>query len=274
MNFQTLQAKIKTGEIDTVVVAFPDVFGRLVGKRFTGQFFLDSVADHGTHGCNYLLTVDIEMEPMTGFKLANWEKGFGDFEFRPDLKTLRLLPWQPGSALVICDLHHHDGRIVAESPRGTLQRQLALLSKRKFSCNIASELEFFVFNTTYHDAFASDYRNLVPSSDYRIDYHIGQPSRDESFFRAIRNMMCAARVPVESSKGEWGRGQHEVNFTYSDALTMADMHVVFKEGIKELAAQQNRSVTFIAASPRAKAICFGTRKSRPARSCFGNFSAV
>ena len=246
MNFQTLQAKIRTGEVDTVIVAFPDVFGRLVGKRFTGSFFLDSVAEHGTHGCNYLLTVDIEMEPMSGFKLANWDKGFGDFAFRPDLKTLRLLSWQPATALVICDLCDHHGEPVAESPRAVLQRQMELLARRKFACNIASELEFFLFNTSYHDAFASDYRKLVPSSDYRIDYQIAQPTQDEPFFRAVRNMMCAARVPVESSKGEWGRGQHEVNFTYADPLTMADMHVLFKQGIKELVAQNNRSVTFMA----------------------------
>src|SRR5213593_4173217 len=136
MNLQQLKARVDKDEIDTVITVFPDVFGRLVGKRFTGQFFIDEVARGGTHGCNYLLTVDIEMEPMTGFKLANWEKGFGDFEFRPDLKTLRLLPWQPGSALVICDLHHHDGRSVAESPRATLQRQLGLLARRKLGCNI------------------------------------------------------------------------------------------------------------------------------------------
>jgi glutamine synthetase len=246
MNLQALQAKVRTGEIDTVIVAFPDVFGRLVGKRFTGPFFLDSVADHGTHGCNYLLTVDIDMEPMTGFKLANWEKGFGDFAFRPDLKTLRLLPWQPGTALVICDLCDHHNQPVAESPRAVLQRQVELLARRKFLCNIASELEFFLFNTSYHDAFASDYRTLTPSSDYRIDYQITQPTRDEPFFRTIRNMMGGARVPVESSKGEWGRGQHEVNFTYADPLTMADMHVLFKQGVKELAAQDKRSVTFMA----------------------------
>jgi glutamine synthetase len=246
MNLNGLRAKIKAGEIDTVVVAFPDVFGRLVGKRFTGEFFLNSVAAHGTHACNYLLTVDIEMEPMTGFKLANWEKGFGDFEMRPDPNALRLLPWQPGAALVICDLFHHDGKAVAESPREVLKQQIAVLGPKKLVCNIASELEFFLFNTPYQEAFAKDYRNLTPSSDYRIDYQITQPSRDEPLFRSVRNMMCAARVPVESSKGEWGRGQHEVNFTYSDPLGMADMHLVFKQGMKELAAQQNRSVTFMA----------------------------
>ena len=246
MNLQTLRAKVKSGQIDTVIVAFPDVFGRLMGKRFTGSYFVDSVAQHGTHACNYLLTVDIEMEPLTGFELANWDKGFGDFEMRPDLTTLRALPWQPAAALVICDFHHHDGKVVAESPRALLQRQVDLLGRKKFVCNIASELEFFLFNTSYHDAFAANYRDLTPSSDYRVDYQIMQPTRDEPLFRSIRNMMGDARVPIESSKGEWGRGQHEINFPYADPIGVADLHVLFKQGVKEIAAQQGRSVTFMA----------------------------
>jgi glutamine synthetase len=245
MNLQILKTKIKSGAIDTVIVAFPDVFGRLVGKRFTGQFFLDSVADHGTHGCNYLLTVNIEMDPMDGFKLANWEKGFGDFGLRPDFNSLRLVPWQPGTALVICDSFHHDGKLVDEAPRSVLRRQLDLLAKPKQACCIASELEFFLFNNSYHDAFEAEYRNLTPSSDYRIDYHTMQPARDEALMRAVRNMMGAARVPVETSKGEWGRGQHEINFRYAEPLPMADMHVIFKQGIKEIAAQHGKSITFM-----------------------------
>src|SRR3954471_19364676 len=246
MTFATLQSHIKRGDIDTVVVAFPDVFGRLVGKRFTAPYFLEHVAKGGTHACNYLLTVDIEMEPMSGFRLANWEKGFGDFEMRPDLGTLRLLPWQEAAALVICDFHHHDGEIVDESPRAVLRRQLDSLSRQKLACNIASELEFFLFNSSYHEAFAANYRDLPASSDYRVDYQIMQPTRDEPLFRAIRNMMGEAGVPVESSKGEWGRGQHEINFPYSDPMSIADMHTLFKQGVKEIAAQQNRSVTFMA----------------------------
>src|SRR6266446_3524078 len=169
MDLQSLRLKIKRGEIDTVIVGCPDVFGRLVGKRFTGQFFLENVLGHSTHGCSYLLTVDIEMEPMTGFSLANWEKGFGDFEMRPDLSTLRLLPWQPATALVLCDLRQHGGSPVAEAPRTLLQHQVDLLARKKFICQIASELEFFLFNNTYADAFAGGYRDLTPSSDYRID---------------------------------------------------------------------------------------------------------
>src|SRR5688572_3069824 len=147
MTLQTLKSKIKSGELDTVIVAFPDVFGRLVGKRFTGQFFLDHVAAHGTHGCNYLLTVNIEMDPMDGFKVANWDKGFGDFEMRPDMSTLRVLPWQPGTALVLCDYLHHDGKLVGEAPRSVLRQQIEAIAKKKFTCYIAGELEFFLFNT-------------------------------------------------------------------------------------------------------------------------------
>jgi len=246
MNLQTLKTKIKSGQIDTVIVAFPDVFGRLVGKRFTGRFFLENVADHGTHGCNYLLTVNIEMDPMDGFKVANWEKGFGDFEMRPDLSTLRILPWQTAAALVICDFRHDNGRLVDEAPRTILQKQVESLRKKKLICHIASELEFFLFNNSFHDAYAAGYRNLTPSSDYRIDYHTMQPARDEPLFRSMRNMMLEARVPVESSKGEWGRGQHEINFIYDQPVPMADMHVLFKQGVKEIAAQHGRSVTFMA----------------------------
>ena len=246
MKLEGLKRRIKSGDIDTVIVAAPDVSGKLVGKRFTGQTFIDTVAKHGTHGCNYLLTVDIEMEPQTGFRLANWEKGFGDFEFRPDLETLRILPWQTATALVLCDFHHHDGKRVNEAPRSVLRLQLERLTKRGFICNIASELEFFLFNTTYPDALASGYRTLPPASDYRIDYHIMQPTQDESLFRQIRNDMVAAEIPVESSKGEWGRGQHEINFIYNEPLRIADMHSIFKQGVKEIATQRGKCVTFMA----------------------------
>jgi glutamine synthetase len=246
MKLEELKRQIDNGEIDTVIVAAPDVSGKLVGKRFTSRMFADTVARQGTHGCNYLLTVDIEMEPQTGFRLANWEKGFGDFEFRPDLETLRILPWQAATALVICDFHHHDGQRVNEAPRSVLRLQLERLAQRGLTCNIASELEFFLFNTTYHEAFASGYRTLPPSSDYRIDYHVTQPTQDEPLFRQIRNDMVAAEIPVESSKGEWGRGQHEINFIYNEPLRVADMHSVFKQGVKEIATQRGKSVTFMA----------------------------
>ena len=246
MNLNQLKARIKSGAIDTVIVAFPDAFGRLMGKRFRGDYFLSDVAKHGTHSCNYLLTVNLEMDPLDGFKVANWDAGFGDFEMRPDLDTLRVLPWQPATAMVLCDYLRHDGKYVAEAPRSVLRRQLELVGKQGYTCYCATELEFYLFNQSYHSAHTAGYRDLQPSSDYRIDYHIMQPTRDEPFMRAIRNGMTAAGVPVESSKGEWSRGQHEINFTYDEPLEMADMHVVFKHNVKEIADQHGKAVTFMA----------------------------
>jgi glutamine synthetase len=186
------------------------------------------------------------MDPLEGFKVANWEAGFGDFVLRPDLDTIRVLPWQPGAALVICDHVQHGGAFVAENPRSVLRRQLGLLREKGLTCYCASELEFYLFNQSYHSAYAAGYRDLQPSSDYRIDYHLMQPTRDEALMRAIRNGMTEARVPVESSKGEWSRGQHEINFIYDEPLPMADMHVLFKQGVKEIAEQNGKSISFMA----------------------------
>lgn len=246
MNLQQLKAQVRSGKIDTVIVALPDPFGRLVGKRFRAEVFLDSVAKHGTHGCNYLLTVNLEMDPLDGFKVASWEKGFGDFSLQPDLETLRPIPWQPGAALVICDHVKQDGSFVAEAPRSVLRRQLQRISGKGFTCFCASELEFYLFNQSYHSAFANGYRDLQPSSDYRIDYHLMQPTRDEPLMRTIRNDMTAAGIPIESSKGEWSRGQHEINFTYAQPLPMGDLHVLFKQGIKEIAEQHGKCISFMA----------------------------
>lgn len=246
MTLKELTQLVRSGTIDTVIVAAPDPFARLVGKRFRADHFLKSVARHGTHACNYLLTVNMEMDPLDGFKVASWETGFGDFGMAPDLSTLRRLPWQPGTAFVLCDFLHHGGGRVAEAPRSVLRAQLDRLAKDKLTCYCASELEFYLFNQTFSSAFQSGYRDLAPSSDYRIDYHLMQPTHDEPILRAIRNQMTEARIPVESSKGEWSRGQHEVNFVYDTPLPMADMHVLFKQGVKEIAAQQGRSVTFMA----------------------------
>jgi len=253
MNLGSLKSQIRARKIDTVLVALVDPFGRLVGKRFRADVFLDSVAKHGTHGCNYLLTVNMEMDPLDGFKLASWDTGFGDFAFVPDLDTIRVLPWQPGAALVLCDHVHHNGKLVAESPRSVLRHQLENLAKRGLTCFCATELEFYLFNQTYHSAFASGFRDLIPSSDYRIDYHLMQPTRDEGLMRAIRNGMTTARVPIESSKGEWSRGQHEINFIYAEPIPMADMHVVFKHGIKEVAEQHGKSISFMAKYAPAEA---------------------
>ncbi len=245
MNLAQLKSKIGRGEIDTIQVVFPDPIGRLLGKRVTGRHFLDSILPDGTHGCNYLLTVDMEMEPVPGFKLANWESGFGDFSFKVDISTLRPIPWIPGTALVICDLFHHDEKPVEECPRQVLRRQLEALKKDGFNCFAASELEFFLFNQTYHEAVEKRFVDLTPSSDYRIDYHVSQPARDEAIMKALRNQMDAADIPIESSKGEWGKGQHEVNFIYDEPLAMADRHVVFKQGAREIAAQNGKCITFM-----------------------------
>lgn len=246
MNIKALRLAIQRGDIDTVIVVFPDVNGRLVGKRCTGQYFLDEVAAHGTHACNYLLTVDIEMEPQTGFRVANWEQGFGDFEMRPDLETLREVPWQPGAAMVICDFCRPGGMPAPEAPRTVLIRQVIALLQKKFDCAIASELEFFLYNQSYHDAFQKGYRDLTPSSDYRIDYHTMQTARDEGLMRMLRNSMEQAGIPIESSKGEWGRGQHEINFSYGEPVETADRHTIFKQGVREIVAEGGRAVTFMA----------------------------
>ncbi|MBT5926950.1 MAG: glutamine synthetase, partial [Verrucomicrobia bacterium] len=225
--------------------AFPDALGRLVGKRFTGSFYLDQVATHGTHACNYLLAVNMEMDPMKGFQVANWEQGFGDFEMRPDSSTLKILSWQSGTAIVICDYLHHDGSPVEEAPRSVLRKQLNRLAKAKTTAFMASELEFLLFDQTYSEAFDAGYQSLRPSSDYRIDYHILQPGRDESIIRAMRNELTASGIPVECSKGEWSRGQHEVNVEYSEAMEMADRHVIFKQAIKDIAHKSGKSASFI-----------------------------
>ncbi|PAW86880.1 MAG: glutamine synthetase [Pedosphaera sp. Tous-C6FEB] len=253
MTLAELRRLVRSGTIDTILVAFPDPFGRLVGKRFRADFFLDSVVKHGTHGCSYLLTVNMDMDPLDGFKVANWATGFGDFGFRPDLDTVRALPWQPGAAMVLCDFVRESGELVAEAPRSLLRRQLELLAKEGMTCLCASELEFYLFNQSYHAAHTGGYRDLQPSSDYRIDYHLMQPTRDEPLMRAIRNGMCAARVPVESSKGEWSRGQHEINFTCGAPLPMADMHSLFKQGVREIAEQHGKAVTFMAKYAPAEA---------------------
>ncbi len=246
MNLDQLLSSIADGTIDTVQVAAPDMLGRLVGKRYTGQCFAKDVVQGTTHGCSYLLAVDPEMEPQEGYRLANWDTGFGDFEMRPDLAAICPLPWEAASALVFADFHHHDGAPVAQAPRSLLRTQIARLAERGWKANIASELEFYLFNEDYAAAAQKGWSGLTASSDYRIDYHLLQPGRDEALFRAMRNGMLAAGIPIENSKGEWGRGQHEINMTYSDPLAMADRHTVFKGGAKHLAQAHGKSISFMA----------------------------
>jgi glutamine synthetase len=237
---------IEQGEVDTVVTAFPDHFGRLVGKRVTGQFFLEETVPHGMHACNYLLTVDMEMEPMPGYALTRWETGYGDFLGIPDLATLRVLPWVEKSALVLCDLVSEEGEPIEESPRRILRRQIERAAAMGFAMMAGSELEFYMFRETYGSARRKRYRDMAPGSDYLIDYHLLDTSKDEPLMRAIRNGMNAAAVPVEFSKGEWGKGQHEINLRNGSALEMADRHTIYKNGVKEIARQHDAAITFMA----------------------------
>jgi glutamine synthetase len=241
-----LEALIKKGDVDTVLTVFADGLGRLMGKRVVGRYFLDHVLHEGVHACIYLFTVDMEMDPLPGFKLTSWERGYGDMKLAPDLSTWRLLPWLPKTALVFCDVYTEEGEPIEEAPRWVLRRQLERATKAGYRVKTASELELYLFKESFDEARAKRYHGLTPVSSYLEDYHILQTSREEPLVRAIRNGMEAARVPVEFSKGEWGRGQEEINLRYADALEMADRHVLYKHGVKEIAWQQGCSVTFMA----------------------------
>lgn len=257
MNLEQLTQKIRAGEIDTVIVAFPDVFGRLSGKRFTASYFLDAVAKHGTHVCSYLITLNLEQDPWDDFAVANWDKGFNDFHMVPDNDRIFPVPWMPGTALVIGDLEHDDHTPVAEAPRNVLKRLVGTAARDGYHCEMASELEFFLYEGSGREAFRAGYADLVPSSDHRIDYDILHTGADEDIMRAARNQFPIAGVPVENSKGEWGRGQHEINFTHGDPLLVADRHVFFKQGMKEIARQHGKTATFMAKP----------RESEPGSSC-------
>jgi glutamine synthetase len=241
-----ITAGIADGSIDTVVLAFPDMHGRPVGKRVTPGFFSSHVAEHGIEVCDYLLAVDVDMNPLPGYHFANWDLGYGDMVATPDYDSARLIPWLPGTALVICDLTDVGGAPIDVSPRQILRRQIERATERGFTVQSATELEFFLFHDTYEEAQEGGWRNLTPHTSTIEDYQLLQTSREEYVLRRIRNEMCAADIPVEFSKGEAGRGQHEVNVTYTDALRTADRHLVFKNGIKEIATQEGRAATFMA----------------------------
>jgi glutamine synthetase len=246
ISLEELRTEVETGAIDTVVVAFTDMQGRLMGKRVHAEFFLEDSLDHGVEGCNYLMALDMEMDPKPGYALASWDQGYGDFRMEPDLETLRRIPWLEGTALVLADLHGHDGSAVAPSPRQVLKAQVERAEGVGYTPMFGSELEFFLLKETYEEAHAKHYRDLTPSVPYILDYHVLATSFDEPFIRQLRNGMHAAGIPVESSKGEAWPGQHEINFRFADAVTMADNHVVYKNGAKELAHLNGCSVTFMA----------------------------
>ena len=246
LTLNALEDLVRSDQVDTVLAVVPDGFGRLMGKRLVGRFFLDSVARQGLHACIYLFTVDMEMEPMPGFALASWQRGYGDMALVPDLATLRAIPWLPRTALVFCDVYAEDGAPIEEAPRWILRRQVERARAMGYVVKAAAELELYCFKESFAEARAKRYHGLTPVSDYLEDYHILQTSREEPLMRAIRNAMEGADVPVECSKGEWGRGQEEINLRYAEALEMADRAALFKHGVKEVADQQGRSVTFMA----------------------------
>jgi glutamine synthetase len=244
LTFDALKAAVKAGEIDTVVVAMTDMQGRLIGKRFQAEFFVDGAYDE-THACDYLLANDIDMEPVPGYAAASWDKGYGDFVLKPDMSTLRRTPWLEGTALVLCDVLDHHHRDVAHSPRAVLKKQIARLVERKMSVLCASELEFYLFNESFESASKKRYHGLDTASAYIEDYHILQTTKEEGVMRAIRRGLQGAGIPVENSKGEWGPGQEEINVRYADALAMADNHVILKNAVKEIAHAQGKAVTFM-----------------------------
>ena len=241
-----LAAEVEAGTIDTVVCAFTDMQGRLMGKREQAEFFLEETVGHGLEGCNYLLALDMEMDPQPGYAMASWERGYGDFHLLPDLATLRRVPWLEGTALVLCDVAWEDGSPVVASPRQVLAAQVERARAAGFEPMIGSELEFYLLKETYAEAHAKHYRDLTPSVPYILDYHVLATTYDEGLIRQIRNGMQAAGIPVESSKGEAWPGQQEINFRYADALRMADNHVIYKNGAKEIAHENGCSITFMA----------------------------
>jgi glutamine synthetase len=247
LTLDELGALVEAGEIDTVVVGFTDLYGRLAGKRFDASFFLDTVAADGTHGCDYLLTVDMEMEPVSGYKFASWELGYGDVHLVPDLGSLRRADWLDRTALVLCDVEDprtHAPATVA--PRSVLRAQIERAAHAGFSAKAATELEYYLFRTSYRDAAANGFGALDPAGWYLEDYQLLQGTRTESFHADVRRHLNRSGVPVESSKGEWGLGQHELNVRYADVLDMADRHVVYKQCLKETADAKDVSVTFMA----------------------------
>ncbi|HEY5900769.1 MAG TPA: glutamine synthetase family protein [Burkholderiales bacterium] len=237
----------KSEEIETVVVGFTDHYGRLLGKRFDAELFVEDIAAQGAHACDYLLTVDMEMDPVPGYKFANWELGYGDFHLVPDMRTLRRASWLDKTAFVICDVKdERTHELVTVAPRSILRKQVELAKTMGYSSFAATELEHYLFRDSYRDAAKKGYRDLEPAGWYLEDYHILQGTRTESFHAAARRHLKHSGVPVETSKGEWGNGQHELNVRYAEALDMADRHVIFKQCLKEVAEAAGMSLTFMA----------------------------
>jgi glutamine synthetase len=246
LTMDQLVERIEQGLVDTVVVAFTDMQGRLQGKRLHGRYFVDHVVEHGTEGCNYLLAVDVDMNTVDGYQMSSWERGYGDLLMAPDLDTLRLIPWLEGTAMVLCDVQWLDGSPMPASPRQILRGQLDRLAERGLKAYVGTELEFMVFDETFESAWDKRYRDLTPANQYNVDYSLLGTTRVEPLLRDIRNGMTGAGLYVESAKGECNLGQHEIAFRYDEALVTCDNHSIYKNGAKEIAAKHGKSLTFIA----------------------------
>ncbi len=246
LTVEGLQALVAAGDIDTVVLAITDMQGRLQGKRFAAAHFMEEIVTRGTEGCNYLMAVDVEMNTVPGYAMASWERGYGDFVMMPDLSTMRLTPWHPGTAFCMAEVKWQDASPVVASPRQVLKHQSDRLTEHGWHALAATELEFIVFNDTFEHAWQSGYKNLTPANLYNVDYSLLGTGRVEPLLRRIRNEMGRAGMWVESVKGECNLGQHEIAFRYTDLLAKGDEHVLFKTGAKEIAAQEGCSLTFMA----------------------------
>lgn len=247
LSLEELTTRAATGEIETVVMVFTDHYGRMMGKRFDAEFFVEHIADYSAHACDYLLTVDMEMEPVAGYEYANWERGYGDFALVPDLNTLRVASWLGPTAMVLCDVRdEHSDELVPVAPRSILQKQLTEARAQGYTARGAGEVEYYIFRDSFRQASDKNYANLDPLGWYIEDYHILQGTREELLNAAVRRHLKNSGVPVENTKGEWGKGQHEINIRYSDVLTAADRQSIFKQCLKEVADQLGLSVTFMA----------------------------
>jgi glutamine synthetase len=258
LTLDELREHVAAGDIETIVVGFTDHYGRLLGKRYDAEMFVEDIVEGGAHSCNYLLTTDMEMEPVPGYSFASWELGYGDFHLIPDFDTLRIASWLEKSAFVLCDLKNEKTHErVSVAPRSVLRSQIDAAKELGYDAFAATELEHYLFRKSYREAQAQDFRDLSPAGWYLEDYHVLQGTRTEDYHAAVRRHLKQSGVPVENSKGEWGAGQHEVNVRYAEVLAMADRHVVFKQCMKELADQMGVSVTFMAkfASGQAGSSC-------------------
>lgn len=266
LTLEELRVAVQAGRIDTVALAIVDMQGRLQGKRFHAPYFLDEVLSHGAEACNYLLAVDVDMDTVAGYEMSSWDRGYGDFAMVPDLATLRRVPWQPGTALVLADLAWFDGQPVLASPRQVLRRQLDRLAEHGLTAYAGTELEFILYRDTYENAWRRGYRELTPANLYNVDYSLLGTARVEPLLRRIRMAMAGAGLVPESAKGECNLGQHEIAFRYAEAMTTCDHHAIYKNGAKEIAGQENMSITFMA-KPNAREgnschIHFSLRDSR------------